>query len=372
MSLTDADRATVLVVEDDAPLRHAIAGHLTAEGGYDVHEAKSGEEALGLVGAGGIDLMLLDIRLPDISGFEVIPEALACDRDLPIMMVSGLADAATAARCMQLGAFAYLTKPIELGQLDLTVQRGLRRRESLAARTESSPAGAQGSSPEEAVRARLELEQVITGTLDALVITLEAKQPTAVGHSHRVAALAATIADELGLDEDEVEEVRLAGRFHDLGKVGVNDAVLHKNEALSPEEVQHVRAHVEIGASILAPIPHLARVAELVLSHHEHWDGSGYPRGLARADIPIGGRILCAVEVFDALTTGGKDRPPLNAVQAVRRMQSLEGAVLDPDIVLALETAVAKRRTLPFLNDPDQPLNVSGLAMLPTPNGVAG
>ncbi len=200
-------------------------------------------------------------------------------------------------------------------------------------------------------RERKKLEQINVATLGALINALEAKDPDFVGHSIRVAELSATIADHLGLSDDEVEAVRAAGRLHDIGKIGIRDEVLQKRGPLTPEEQEHVRQQVVIGFQILSPLTHLGLVTEYVRSHHEHWDGSGYPDGLAGEDIPIGARIVFAAEIYDAITTSRPYQQTLTEDEALAQMKRLGGTKLDPRIVEKLSEVVRKQRTLVFVDD---------------------
>jgi response regulator RpfG family c-di-GMP phosphodiesterase len=325
--------------------------------GYDATPAVSGPEALQQLQQRRAALMLLDIDMPGMTGIEVVPEALALDPDLAIVMLSGHTDATTAARCMQLGALDYLTKPIELNELGDAVRRALRRRD-----TSLQSRGITTWLREEVERRSTELDrerekqqQITLATLEALINALEAKNRYLGGHSARVAALSGTIAHELRLDDGAVEQVRMAGRLHDLGMMGIREDVLNKTGALTPEEYDHVKEHVVIGSQILAPLTHLGPVVDYVRGHHERWDGTGYPDGLAGEEIPLGARIVAAAEVYDALTTSRPYQAKLLPEQAVARMRSMSGSVLDPRVVEALAAAVGRRQTLVFLDEDELP-----------------
>src|SRR5207245_1195384 len=171
-------------------------------------------------------------------------------------------------------------------------------------------------------RERMKLERLSIATLEALVNALEAKDPYMRGHSARVADLSATIAHELGIPEEDVEHVRVAGRLHDIGKIGTRESVLNKQGALTPEEFEHVKQHVVIGSQILAPLSHLGDIIPAVRHHHERWDGTGYPDGLRGEEIPMGGRIIGAAEVFDALSTSrAATAPPCSCVVDTRSVR---------------------------------------------------
>src|SRR6266699_119184 len=200
-------------------------------------------------------------------------------------------------------------------------------------------------------RERMKLERLSIATLEALVNALEAKDPYMRGHSARVADLSATVAHELGIPEEDVEHVRVAGRLHDIGKIGTRESVLNKQGTLTPEEFEHVKQHVIIGSQILAPLTHLGDIIPAVRHHHERWDGTGYPDGLRGEEIPMGGRIIGAAEVFDALSTSRAYQEKMSPEKAVERAADLAGTVLDPKVYEALASVVARRRTLVFLDD---------------------
>ena len=342
----------VLVVDDEDPIRNALKKFLTQQQ-FEVYTAASGDEALAQLKRHRIALMLCEIRMPGTSGVDLVPHALETEPDLAILMLSAVNDATSAALCMQRGAMDYLTKPVELADLGRAVQRALRRREmQLENRQLSSWLKEEVTTrTAELHRERMRLERISTATLEALVNALEAKDPYLRGHSARVADLSATIASQMELSDEEVEQVRVAGRLHDIGKIGTRESVMEKQGPLTPEEYDHVKQHVIIGSQILAPLHHLGSVINHVRSHHERWNGSGYPDGLKGEDIPLGARVIGAAEVFDALTTSRPYQDKLTPEQAVEHMAQLSGTVLDPKVYEALATVVLRRGTLVFLDD---------------------
>jgi putative nucleotidyltransferase with HDIG domain len=343
---------SVLVVDDEEPIRNALRKYLKQQQ-FEVYAAGSGDEALQQLKLHKVALMLSDIRMPGTSGVDLVPQALEIEPDLAILMLTAVNDATSAALCMQRGAMDYLTKPIELADLGRAVQRALKRREMQLENRELNQWLKEEVSTRtaELQRERHRLERVSTATLEALVNALEAKDPYLRGHSARVADLSANIAAELQLPEEEVERIRMAGRLHDLGKIGTREGVVNKEGPLTPEEFEHVKQHVIIGAQILAPLTHLGDVVSMVRSHHERWDGTGYPEGLRGEEIPIGGRIIAAAEVFDALTTSRPYQDKMTPEQAVERLADLSDTVLDPKVFEALTGIVARRGTLIFLDE---------------------
>jgi cyclic di-GMP phosphodiesterase len=343
---------TVLVVDDEEPIRSALRKFLKQQQ-FEVYTAGSAEEALQQLRVHKITLLLSDIRMPGTSGVDLVPQALEIEPDLAILMLTAVNDATSAALCMQRGAMDYLTKPIELTDLGRAVQRAIKRREMLLENRHLNQWLKEEVTTRTAElhRQQHRMERISTATLEALVNALEAKDPYLRGHSARVADLSANIATELGLNEEEVDRVRMAGRLHDLGKIGTRDAVVNKEGPLTTEEFEHVKQHVIIGAQILAPLTHLGDVVLMVKSHHERYDGTGYPDGLRGEEIPLGGRIIATAEVYDALTTARPYQEKMTPEQAVERMADLSGTVLDTRVYDGLVQIVARRQTLVFLDE---------------------
>lgn len=341
------DAPITLVVEDDPAVRDPMMRFVTTLG-HEVVGAGTGAEALDLVRQRRIDCILLDLHLPDGSGIELVPQFVQRDHSVAILMLTAVNDAQSAALCMQHGAMDYLVKPVDLTDLERAIGRALRRRRELIdqddtqswLKTEIVRRGA------ELRRERGNLERISVATLESLVNALEAKDPYLRGHSTRIADLAALVAAEMGLTDEQIERVRTAGRLHDIGKIGIRESVLTKRGPLTDEEYEHVKTHVTIGAQILAPLTHLREVISYVRSHHERVDGSGYPDGLADHAIPVGGRILCAAEVFDALTTARPYQDRMSAREAVSRMRDLVGTVLDGEVHQAMAQVVGRRKEL--------------------------
>jgi putative nucleotidyltransferase with HDIG domain len=186
---------------------------------------------------------------------------------------------------------------------------------------------------------------------ETLINAMEAKNAYLRGHSQRVADLAASTAEALGLSEDVVEQVRLAGRLHDIGKIGIREAVLDKPGPLDAAEYAHVKDHVRIGLEILAPMTDLGPVLAFIADHHERLDGSGYPRGLAGEAISLGGRVIAAADMFDALTSRRAYRDSRSEGETLAYMAGLVGTALFPDVFAALRRAVEQRHSLVFLGE---------------------
>jgi putative two-component system response regulator len=305
---------TILVVDDEAGMRSILSRSLW-EAGFSCATAKDGEEALALLRDGVYAIMLCDLRMPGIDGMEVLERARAHDPDMVVIMVTALAGLSTALAAIRAGAYDYLTKPFQFEQVMLAVRRALEhRRLQLEVRGYTRDLEARVDERTEQMR-RVGLE-VIT----SLGLALEAKDEWTHDHSRRVGELSAALAAKLRLDNVACERVRLGGMLHDIGKIGVQEAILHKPGPLTAEEYRHVQLHADLGARILEPLRDLRDVVPFIRHHHERWDGGGYPDGLAGEAIPLGARI---VSVADAYVAMYEDRPYRKGLSQDRIMNEL-------------------------------------------------
>jgi putative two-component system response regulator len=342
----------ILVVDDQRSARESIEAHLTHRG-YEVIVAVSGDEALDILARQKIACMLTDSRLLSTGRGELLSLSLKHNPDLATLVLSAIPDVGDAVRYLQYGAVDYLPKPIDLSHLEAAVERAMRRRLELI-----QERGASRILKEEVVRVTAELAQersrvegLAVATLEALVKVIEAADPWFTGHSLRVAELAASLAAEIGRSDEEVEQVRNAGRLHDIGMICVPQGLQSKDGPLTAAEFELIKRHAVVGAQVLAPLPHLSQVTAFVRSHHERWDGKGYPDGLAGEAIPWGARLIGAAEIYDALATARPYREQLTPELAVDRMRDLTGTVLAPEVLRALSAVVERGSALVFVGD---------------------
>jgi putative two-component system response regulator len=341
----------ILVVDDEDTIRLVLSKYLRTRG-FDVATAESGDAALETLSGARFDMMLCDVRMPGLSGVEIVPRALEIDPNLGIVMLSAVNDAPTATEAMAHGVLDYLTKPIELSDLHDAVQRALHKRTLLREqrRVERAIREEVAERTQELEMEKAHLRDLTVTVVETLVAAMEARDVFQRGHSARVAELAASIAEYMGLAPDVVEDVRIAGRLHDVGNIGIRDDVLNKPGALSPEEFAHVKEHVRIGVEILTPLRHIERAMTFVADHHEHFDGSGYPNTRQGDAISIGGRILAAADAFDAITSRRPYREPRSPEEAVAELQRHSGTLLDPRVFEGLRVVVKRRKSLIFID----------------------
>src|SRR6059058_6142295 len=334
----------ILIVDDEETIRLALRKFLRSRG-FDVEIAGSGDQALEILEKQSFSLMLCDVRMPGMTGVQLVPQARAIDHDLGIIMLTAVNDAATATEVLAAGASDYLMKPVELADLQQAVDRALNKRAELIEqrrfdeliRREVALRTAELEQEKESLRL------MSVSIAETLINAMEAKDLYLRGHSQRVAELAGQLAVELGLEESVCEDLRVAGRLHDVGKIGIREDILNKPDRLTTEEYDHVKRHVQIGLDILAPLFHIKQPLKYVEHHHEHWNGAGYPLGLAGEEIPLGARILCAADTFDALTSKRAYREPLEPLAALEHLRVDVSKQFDPAVYDALVRVVTRR-----------------------------
>jgi putative two-component system response regulator len=273
-------RPTILVV-DDEPANREILVRLLSRHGYDVRSVGDGEAALAAIQATPPDLVLLDVRLPGVDGFEVCRriKQQQATRLTPVILVTGLHAREHKIRGIGVGADDFLSKPID--QEELTARVGsLVRLKRYTDELDSA-------------------ESVIL----SLALTVEARDPYTEGHCQRLAAYATALGAELGLRDDELAALERGAYLHDVGKIGVPDAVLQKPSKLTRGEYEVIKRHAVIGETLCGKLRSLAAVRPIVRHHHERRDGSGYPDGLRGDQIPLLAQIVGIVDVYDAITT---------------------------------------------------------------------
>ena len=334
----------ILIVDDEETIRLALRKFLRSRG-YEVEIAGSGDQALQILDKQSFSLMLCDVRMPGMTGVQVVPQARQRDPDLAIIMLTAVNDAATATEVLSAGASDYLMKPVELADLQQAVDRALlKRSESMEKqrvdfliRQEVALRTAELEQEKESLRL------MSVSIAETLINAMEAKDLYLRGHSQRVAELAGQLAEEMSLDEEMCEDLRVAGRLHDVGKIGIREDILNKPDRLTPEEYDHVKRHVQIGLDILAPLFHIAKPLKYIEHHHEHWNGAGYPTGLTGENIPLGARILCVADTFDALTSKRAYRAPLEPLDALERLSVDVEKQFDPCVYDALVRVITRR-----------------------------
>jgi putative two-component system response regulator len=327
----------VLIV-DDEPQNRQLLGAMLSVLGVGWETAEDGFEALARLHP-GIDLVLLDVMMPGLDGFEVARRIRANPLvgDVPILMVTALAGKPERLRAVEAGANDFITKPVDMTELRVRVSSLLkvkaaqdllkRHHEELETLVVQRTAALSGAL-ELAHECQLE-------TIRRLAIAAESRDPHCAHHLRRVSRYSASLGRRLGLPEPEVERLGHASTLHDVGKIAIPQSILLKPGNLDAAELTQMQQHTLIGAQILSDSrsPYLQMGETIALTHHEKWDGSGYPQGLRGEQIPLAGRICAVADVFDALTTERAYKPAFSVATARRLLEEGKGSHFEPRLV---------------------------------------
>jgi putative nucleotidyltransferase with HDIG domain len=325
----------ILVVDDEEPIREIVSSMLTLAN-YKCKQAGSGLEALALLESGEeFELMLSDLMMADLDGIGLLERTKEKFPDMPVVMVTAVHDISVALAAIRNGAYDYLLKPFEREQLLATVRRALENRrlklENRAYQTNLEALVA--AKTDQVRRAMSTLERSYDITLEALGDALDLKDAETEGHSKRVTAFTIAIARAMGISKDQIAIIARGAFLHDIGKMAIPDAILRKPGALNADEVAIMREHCYRGYQMLKKIPFLAEASEIVYSHQEKWDGSGYPRGLKGEEIPLGSRMFSIADTLDAITSDRPYRPAQSLMAAREEIERWAGRQFDPHIV---------------------------------------
>jgi putative nucleotidyltransferase with HDIG domain len=328
------DREKVLVVDDEEAIREVVTTLLDAQG-YHTIACANGRIALDAFRNDTFDLVLSDIVMPEMDGLKLLAELRVDDPDVPVIMVTAMHDIAIALEAIRAGAYDYILKPFEKDQLYLSVRRALEhRRLVIENRTyQSDLEHLVAERTQQLSIALQDLEQSYDYTLEALGGALDAKDAETEGHCQRVTAFTITIARAMGVDKALLRHIARGAFLHDIGKMGVPDSILRKPGPLTAEEREIMRRHCDIGYAVLERIPFLKEAAEIVLSHQECYDGSGYPRGLRAEQIPLGARIFAVADTLDAMISDRPYRRALPISAAREEIKRYSGRQFDPRVV---------------------------------------
>jgi putative nucleotidyltransferase with HDIG domain len=336
----EAKPIRLLIVDDELPVREILAEGLTTYG-YETRTAASAAEAFGLIHAFPPHIVLTDIEMPEENGLELLDRIKDHDADLDVVMVTGVVDAQTAIQAIRRGASDYVTKPFNLDEVQIVIERTLDKRrlinenrayqghleELVVVRTQEL-----AEKNQEVGRLYEELQESYETTLQALVTALDFRDNETQGHSYRVVEYAVLVAQVIGVVEPELSWIRRGAILHDVGKIGIPDSVLRKPGKLNPEEWDEMKKHPEMGYRMLQDIRFLEPALDIVLCHQERFDGSGYPRGLKGKMIPLGARIFSVVDTLDAMTSDRPYRAALSIDAAREEIREWSGRQFDPDV----------------------------------------
>jgi response regulator RpfG family c-di-GMP phosphodiesterase len=319
----------ILIVDDD-PQVLEVLHQIFLSASYRCVLATNGQEGLDLFRAARPPLIVTDLKMPVLDGVALLEGVRREDGDTAVIVLTGAPDVKTAIDSLKLGAYDFIMKPVDVDALLFAAQRALERRQLLIERREYH--ALLERRVEEATR---ELHVAYRATLEALGSALDSRDVGTEAHSRRVHGYALATAREYGVPETDLPDLEHGVLLHDIGKIGIPDAILLKTGPLTPDEWETMRRHPEIGKRLIEGVPFLRGAVPIIYCHHEKWDGSGYPRGLRGEEIPPGARIFSVVDAFDAMTF---DRPYSTAIPfdaAYSEIKRCAGTHFDPAVVEA-------------------------------------
>ena len=321
--------ANILVVDDEPQVLVAL-GRILQSAGHDARYAGDAAQAREVLAEGGVELMLCDINMPGGSGLELTREVLKEGSDVAIVMSTAIQDPEVAARALEYGAYGYLMKPSGSAEVQIAVTNALRRRE-----LELQHKAYQQLLEQVVLKRTRELDLSREETIQRLARAAEFRDNETAEHNQRMSHYCKLMARRLGMSEVRCEQIRLASVMHDVGKIGIPDQILFKPDGLTDEEFTRIKTHSDLGRRILmgSNTPLLELAATIAHTHHEKFNGLGYPRGLRGKAIPIEGRIAAVADVFDALTSDRVYRRAWTVDRTVDLLERESCSHFDPELV---------------------------------------
>ena len=324
----------VLIVDDDRQVREVLH-EIFLSNAYKCQVANDGREGLEIFRATRPPLTVTDVKMPVMDGLEFLKSIRGLDADAAVIVLTGVGDIKTAIESLKVGAYDFIIKPVNVDELLIAAERAMERRQLLIERREYQATlerRVEEATHDLALTLR-ELQDTYRATLEALGSALDTRDVGTEAHSRRVHGYVLTVARTRGVSEKQIKDLEHGVLLHDIGKIGIPDAILLKPGPLTPEEWIVMRTHPEVGRRLIERIPFLRGALPIVYHHHEKWDGSGYPLGLRGEAIPLGARIFSVADALDAMTF---DRPYSKAIpyEAARReIERCAGTHFDPEVV---------------------------------------
>jgi putative nucleotidyltransferase with HDIG domain len=323
----------ILIVDDEEMVRELLSSALQQEN-YICHMAANVDQAFEILAVQRIDLVISDIMMPGRSGVDLLRDLKKVDPDIAVLMITGLSDMNTAMECIHLGAADYITKPFGVTRIILTV-RNLIEKRCLEMEKKNYQVSLEFKVMEQTEQLRRtmgDLRESYHSTLTALVKALDAREKEVGSHSERVMNFATLMAEKNGITGNDLEQLAKGALLHDIGKIGITDNILLKPGQLDDGEWLEMRRHPQVGYAILSEIGFLSAPAEIILTHHERFDGTGYPKQLKGEQIPIGSRIFSLVDTLDAMTSDRPYRKALPFEAVISEVKKFSGSQFDPDL----------------------------------------
>jgi putative two-component system response regulator len=331
---TSQDKPQIMIVDDEEPIRRLLGRMLKMNGEACTLAADAAEDRT-FIRDQNFDLILCDVKMPSESGIDLIRYTLAEYPETAVIMVTAMDDPEIAETALEIGAYGYIIKPFKPNEVMINVSNALRRRKlEIQNRLHRENLEKLVQERTERLQKTLnDLQKAMEGIIQAMGLTAETRDPYTAGHQRRVTHIACAIATEMGLPEDQIDGIRMAGIIHDIGKISVPAEILSKPGRITRHEFAIIKSHPQVGYDMLKKIDFPWPIAQIVYQHHERMDGSGYPQGLSSEDILLEARILAVADVVEAMASHRPYRPALGIDIALEEISINREVLYDPDVV---------------------------------------
>jgi response regulator RpfG family c-di-GMP phosphodiesterase len=348
---TRVDASNILIVDDEIGPRESL--RMILKPYYNIFTAESGYAAIQMVQQVGLDVVTLDLKMPGISGIDTLKEIRGIDQDVMVIIVTGYGTLQSAIEAIRYGVFDYIPKPFNVPEIMSIIDKAVQRRK-LNQKIKSFLTNFFESHPlkeppphsdvflQNGLKAMLEHKWNDSGLSDnqtclefakVLAYTLEEKDPYTSGHSERVCYYSDFICKRLSLQPKDRTELQIASYLHDIGKIGISNRFINKKGTLSSTDWAIIRQHSNKSIELLAPLKLSSNILSFIQHHHEHYDGTGYPDGLAGEQIPVGARIIAISDAYDSMTSNRPYRKPLSNEEAKTELTKCSGKQFDPKLI---------------------------------------
>ncbi|MGQ9645272.1 MAG: HD domain-containing phosphohydrolase [Thermodesulfobacteriota bacterium] len=348
---TRVNAPNILIVDDEIGPRESL--RMILKPYYNIFTAESGYAAIQMVKQVGLDVVTLDLKMPGISGIDTLKEIRGIDSDVVVIIITGYGTLQSAIEAIRYGVFDYIPKPFNVPEIISVIDKAVQRRKlnqkikgflTNFFESQSSEASAPLSDVflQNGLKAMLEYRWNDSGLSDnqtclefakVLAYTLEEKDPYTSGHSERVCYYSDFVGKRLSFQPRERTELQIASYLHDIGKIGISNRFINKKGALNPTDWALIKQHSNKSIELLAPLKLSPNILSFIQHHHEHYDGTGYPDGLAGEKIPVGARIIAISDAYDSMTSNRPYRKPFSSEEAKAELTRCSGKQFDPKLV---------------------------------------
>jgi response regulator RpfG family c-di-GMP phosphodiesterase len=365
-----ANAPNVLIVDDEIGPRESL--RMILKPNYNIYTAENGHKALEMIQQIKMDVVTLDLKMPEITGIDTLKEIRQVDTEVMVIIITGFGTLKTAIEAIRYGVFDYIPKPFNVPEIIAIIGKSVQRKKLNAKIKEvisqvsdhplfdglgadkgfCLPKEMNGDSHSRWHRSEISENGNCLEFARVLAYTLEENDPYTSGHSARVCYYSDLIAKRLCLSAKEQGEVQIASYLHDIGKMGISNRFINKKGTLTPADWTIMKQHTKKSIELLVPLSLSSNILSYILHHHERFDGTGYPDGLARDQIPLGARIIAISDAYDSMTSNRPYRQPLSNDEAKKELSKCTGSQFDPKLVTLFSESLDEVKETFLMRDP--------------------